>query len=111
MLRLLEEEVRAELEKRAGDEKERSVTIATGRLAGPHIRRLTEELQKKYPRLTARVYEIRNDFFGEQITVSGLITGQDLMRQLKRRELGERLLLPCNMPVSYTHLDVYKRQA
>ena len=97
MLRLLEEEVRAELEKRAGDEKERSVTIATGRLAGPHIRRLTEELQKKYPRLTARVYEIRNDFFGEQITVSGLITGQDLMRQLKGRELGERLLLPCNM--------------
>ena len=40
---------------------------------------------------------MRNDFFGEQITVSGLITGQDLIAQLKDRDLGERLLLPCNM--------------
>ena len=43
------------------------------------------------------VYPIRNDFFGERITVSGLITGQDLTAQLKGRELGDRLLLPCNM--------------
>ena len=40
---------------------------------------------------------IRNDFIGEMITVSGLITGQDLKTQLKDRTLGDRLLLPCNM--------------
>ena len=40
---------------------------------------------------------IANHFFGEQITVSGLITGTDLREQLKGEELGERLLLPCNM--------------
>lgn len=39
----------------------------------------------------------QKDFFGERITVSGLITGQDLMAQLKDQELGERLLIPCNM--------------
>ena len=41
--------------------------------------------------------DIRNDFFGERITVSGLITAQDLVAQLKERDLGERLLIPCNM--------------
>ena len=40
---------------------------------------------------------MRNDFFGELITVSGLITGQDLAAQLKGRELGDALLIPCNM--------------
>ena len=49
------------------------------------------------PGLTANVYEIRNDFFGERITVSGLITGIDLMNQLKDKELGEALLIPENM--------------
>ena len=40
---------------------------------------------------------IRNDFFGERITVSGLLTGQDIIAQLKNRELGEKLLLPANL--------------
>ena len=44
------------------------------------------------------MYPIRNDFFGERITVSGLVTAQDIMAQLAGKELGgERLLLPCNM--------------
>ena len=43
------------------------------------------------------MYWIRNDFFGDKITVSGLITGQDLMTQLKEKPLGSKLLLPCNM--------------
>src|SRR5699024_12779905 len=45
----------------------------------------------------SKIYPIRNDFFGEMITVSGLITGQDLIAQLKDQPLGETLLLPCNM--------------
>ena len=40
---------------------------------------------------------IANHFFGEMITVSGLITGTDLRQQLKGKDLGEKLLLPCNM--------------
>ena len=55
------------------------------------------KVQEKYPNLMAYVYEIRNDFFGERITVAGLITGQDLKAQLAGKELGECLLLPCNM--------------
>ena len=57
---------------------------------------------KAFPHLTIHVYYIRNDFFGETITVSGLITGQDLIGQLKERQdkgedLGSVLLIPSNM--------------
>ena len=69
----------------------------TGGLAYPYLKSMAERLEEKYPNLTAHVYKIRNDFFGEKITVSGLITGQDLLAQLKGQELGEAILLPCNM--------------
>ncbi|MDO4617391.1 MAG: DUF512 domain-containing protein [Lachnospiraceae bacterium] len=97
MLRLLKEEVLETLDHKQGDSDHREISIATGRLAGPWIRDLLDLIREKYPNLTSEVYEIRNDFFGENITVSGLITGQDLIKQLKGRELGERLLIPCNM--------------
>ena len=97
MVRLLLEEVKDSLEEMDGDENVRSLSIATGRLAYPYICRLIEDMKKKYSGLTAHVYEIENRFFGEMITVAGLITGQDLMEQLKGKELGEKLLLPCNM--------------
>ncbi|MDD3338482.1 MAG: DUF512 domain-containing protein [Lachnospiraceae bacterium] len=97
MLRLLEVEVRKALEQNRGDDREDVVSIATGRLAAPFIRKYVTFIQEKYPKLKVHTYEITNEFFGEQITVSGLITGQDLLRQLKGKDLGQRLLLPCNM--------------
>ncbi|MEY8411889.1 DUF512 domain-containing protein [Lachnospiraceae bacterium 62-26] len=97
MLRLLEDEFKTAFEEAKGDERPRELSIATGMLAAPYIRRMAERLRVKYPRTRIQVYPIRNDFFGERITVSGLITGQDLIGQLKGRELGGRLLLPCNM--------------
>lgn len=77
--------------------KTRTVSLATGKLAYPYIRQIAKEVEACMPGLTANVYEIRNDFFGERITVSGLITGIDLMNQLKDKELGEALLIPENM--------------
>ena len=55
------------------------------------------EAQEKYPNVKVHGYQIVNDFFGEKITVSGLLTGQDVIAQLKNKELGEYLLLPCNL--------------
>lgn len=80
-----------------GQDKERHVTIATGRLIGPTIASLMEEVMQVFPHLKADVVPITNHFFGELITVSGLITGQDLTAQLRGRDLGQALLLPCNM--------------
>lgn len=77
--------------------KNRTVSIATGYLAYDNIKMLTNMLEDKFSGVTVNVYKIRNDFFGEQITVSGLITGQDLIKQLTGCELGESLLLPINM--------------
>ena len=97
MLRLLDEEVREALKERKGDERKRTIPFATGRLAYPCIMGYAKEIQKKYPNMDIKGYEIRNDFFGESITVSGLLTGQDILAQLKGQELGEYLLLPCNL--------------
>ena len=75
----------------------RSVTLATGRLAAPLLKELAEQLKTKFPQIEVNIVPIRNDFFGERITVSGLLTGQDLLAQLKGRELGDVLLLPCSL--------------
>lgn len=97
MLRLLLNEFQEGYEKLEGGAGAEEISIATGKLAGPYIRRMARQLEEKYPGLCIHVYEIRNDFFGERITVSGLITGADIMAQLKGEKLGERLLIPCSM--------------
>lgn len=97
MMRLLQNEFKEAYDALSGDDKEREVSVATGLLSYPLIKSMSERLEKKYPNTKIHVYGIKNDFFGEKITVSGLITGQDLVGQLKGRPLGNRLLLPCNM--------------
>ncbi len=97
MLRLLWDEFEEAFSELAGDDRMRKVSVATGKLAYPFIREFAERLEEKFPRTKIYVYRIENRFFGELITVSGLITGQDLKEQLKGRPLGDKLLLPCNM--------------
>ena len=98
MLRLLHEEFTEALADVPGDSGlEKEVSIATGRLAAPFLEQMMEQLTEKFPHICVHVYPVRNDFFGEMITVSGLLTGQDLKKQLSVVPLGEKLLLPCNM--------------
>lgn len=83
-------------------EVNRTVTIATGKLAFPVIREAAVKMMQVCPGLTAHVCPIRNDFFGETITVAGLVTGQDLIARLQERQqagegLGETLMIPANM--------------
>lgn len=77
--------------------KKRRFSLATGYAAYQFIRGITETLMTYAPETEAQVFRIRNDFFGHRITVAGLITGQDLCRQLKGKDLGERLFLPSVM--------------
>lgn len=99
MIRLLMDEFQETLAKehRHPFMKAKSFSIATGALAAPFIQKLCREFMEKFPKITIYVYPIRNDFFGERITVSGLITGQDLIAQLKDHPLGDCLILPHNM--------------
>jgi len=114
MIRLLYEEVMDALENREDDGAVEELSMATGLLAYPYLKRLIAEIEKKNPGRKVHLYPIRNDFFGERITVSGLITGQDLIAQLKDQPLGERLLLPACMFKSGEEVfldDVTKSQA
>ena len=75
----------------------RRVSLVTGMLAGRYIEEMAGRLMEELPGLSIKVYAIRNDFFGEMITVSGLLTGQDIIAQLGGKELGDVLLLPQNV--------------
>ena len=96
MIRLLETEFRSAL--MLSDEPDGvPFSIATGVSAAPYFDKLLGMAKEKYGTIKGQVYAIENDFFGRSINVTGLITGQDLIRQLKGRELGERLLISQNM--------------
>lgn len=73
---------------------ERTVSVATGCSAYEFICSLAKKTEETVKGLRVHVYKIRNDFFGESITVAGLLTGIDIINQLKDRELGDTLLLP-----------------
>lgn len=75
----------------------RNVSIATGVAAYNFISSLAEVLCDRIPSLTINVYEIKNDFFGHNITVAGLVTGRDIISQLSDENLGEKLILPSVM--------------
>ena len=107
MVRLMETELLSALEDADCSQisRPRKVTVVTGCLIRDHLIRFSEMIMRKFPMIDIRVAAIRNDFFGHRITVSGLITGQDLISQLREIQnsaedpspLGEELLIPVNM--------------
>jgi len=92
MIRLMEEEIAEALEQlhpgEAGEVCPEEISIATGRLAAPYIKEYVERVCRQFPGKKVHVYAIRNDFFGERITVAGLITAKDLIAQLKNSRLA-----------------------
>ncbi len=72
----------------------RAVSVATGYAAYDHISALSEALCNKVEGLSVKVYKIKNNFFGQEITVSGLLTGKDIAEQLSELPLGAALLFP-----------------
>ena len=77
-------------------EKESCVSVATGYAAYPQIKAMCEKLESLHPEVKVNVYKIKNNYFGEQITVAGLLTGKDIFEQLVGKELGDKLILPAN---------------
>ena len=72
----------------------RCVSIVTGYAAYDHILKISEKLEKAFSGLKINVYKIKNDFFGDLITVAGLLTATDIYEQLKDKNLGDALLIP-----------------
>ena len=96
MIRLLETEFRSALRLSDGVDGV-PFSIACGTSAAPFFRKLVAMASERYPELDGEVYGIENDFFGRSINVSGLVTGGDLIAQLKGKRLGKRLFISQNM--------------
>lgn len=77
--------------------KEKTVSFATGAAAYPLMCDFAKKIEEKLPQIKVNVYKIKNEFFGESITVAGLITGRDLINQLKNKDLGQALFITSNM--------------
>ena len=75
---------------------ERTVSVVTGVASYDLISSVASRLEAMCPGLRISVYKIVNNFFGDSITVSGLLTGKDIANQLKGCELGDELLIPEN---------------
>lgn len=76
---------------------EKTVSIATGVSVYDHFKSIAEKIESHIKGLKINVYPIENTFFGKSITVTGLLTGQDLIKELSDKDLGEMLLLSKNM--------------
>ncbi|MDE5582267.1 MAG: DUF512 domain-containing protein [Ruminococcus sp.] len=97
MLRSLIDEFDDALKTAEWEGGKRRVSVATGYAVYETIKSLAEKAEKYFPLLKCDVYRIRNDFFGDTITVTGLITGQDIVKQLDGISLGDNLLISSSM--------------
>jgi putative radical SAM enzyme (TIGR03279 family) len=96
MLRSLEEEFKAAL-KLMDEASSEPFSIATGLAAECFLKKLLTQAQEKCNNINCEVYGIKNQFFGETVDVAGLVSGGDLVSQLKDKKLGSRLLIPASM--------------
>ena len=96
MVRLLMDEFDEEWSSIEGDDREYEVSMVTGVLVYDSIKLLADRIPEKFPNVKVHLYKIINDFFGHRITVTGLLTGGDISKQLTGKTLGQRLILPSN---------------
>lgn len=73
------------------------VTIACGEGVFPYMKRIMSMINEKFPNITINTRAIKNNFFGGGVNVSGLVTGGDLIDQLRGDDLGDRLIIPSSM--------------
>ncbi len=98
MIRSMQNDVLSEIEflkEQGGNfDSERCVSVATGVAAGEHISFLVKKICETFKNIDCNVYVIKNNFYGESVTVSGLLTGTDIIEQLKGKNLGTHLFIP-----------------
>ena len=94
MARLLLREAEKEVRRIRKDGNRRKRVFATGMAAAPLLRKVRAMVDEKFPGHDNDIRAIRNDFFGEHVTVAGLVTGQDLLRQLQDIDPESTLFLP-----------------
>lgn len=98
MIAYLTDDVGWKLEELDADESLcHKVTIACGEGVFPYMKRIMSMINEKFPNITINTRAIKNNFFGGGVNVSGLVTGGDLIDQLRGDDLGDRLIIPSSM--------------
>ena len=97
LMSLLRDELMYALEEAENLSKEISLTLACGTGVAGFMQELMDKITERFENIKINVIGIKNDFFGGGINVSGLVTGRDLINQLKGCDLGEKLLIPSVM--------------
>lgn len=98
MIAYLTDDVKWALEEIEYDEKpNHTVTVACGTGVYPFMKKIMAMINEKFPNITINTQPIKNNFFGGGVNVSGLVTGGDLINQLKGKNIGERLIIPSSM--------------
>lgn len=98
MIAYLTDDVGWKLEELDADESLcHKVTIACGEGVFPYMKRIMSMINEKFPNITINTRAIKNNFFGGGVNVSGLVTGGDLIDQLRDDDLGDRLIIPSSM--------------
>lgn len=97
MMRMMLDEFAEAYDELTGDDREYEVSLITGVLAYDSFVELARRINIKFPNIKIHVYKIINDFFGHKITVTGLLTGGDIIKQLRDKPLGDRVMLPQNV--------------
>lgn len=98
MIAYLTDDVKWALEEFENDEKpNHTVTVACGTGVYPFMKKIMAMINEKFPNITINTQPIKNNFFGGGVNVSGLVTGGDLINQLKGKNIGERLIIPSSM--------------
>ncbi len=94
MWSLMLSDSRDAIESATAHENARNLSVVTGVSAYPLLRNIVDTATQKWHNLNCKVYKVENDFFGHDITVAGLVTGGDIIKQLKGKDLGDELLIP-----------------
>lgn len=98
MIACLKEEIEFAVEDcEYNDSLSYTVTMACGEAVAPYLKDMMKIISVKFPNIKINVVAVKNNFFGGGVNVSGLVTGGDLIEQLRGRELGERLFIPSSM--------------
>lgn len=98
MIAYLTDDVGWKLEELDADESLcHKVTIACGEGVFPYMKRIMSMINEKFPNITINTRAIKNNFFGGGVNVSGLVTGGDLIDQLRDDDLGDRLIITSSM--------------
>lgn len=98
MIAYLTDDVKWALEELENDEKpNHTITVACGTGVYPFMKKIMAMINNKFPNITINTEPIKNNFFGGGVNVSGLVTGGDLINQLKGKNIGERLIIPSSM--------------